>query len=128
MRYIHLVAYGLVVGNFLNKTFRKLYTQYLGKEEKVLFFHFQNDDLADHDDVMLTLYIGNNLTAGDFQQFIDEIKPCVMATGWRLVEIEIRKMVPVSRWGDDMDGLEKCLRDPSDVERFRNAYYGMMRP
>jgi hypothetical protein len=128
MRYIHLVAYGLVVGNFLNKTFRKLYAQYLGKEEKVLFLHFQNDDLADHDDVMLTLYIGNNLTAGDFQQFIDEIKPCVMATGWRLVEIEIQKMVPVSRWGDDMYGLEKCLRDPSDVERFRNAYYGMMRP
>jgi hypothetical protein len=127
MRYIHLVAYGLVVGNFLNKTFRKLYAQYLGKEEKVLFFHFQNDDPADHDDVMLTLYIGNNLTAGDFQQFIDEIKPCVMATGWRLVEIEIQKMVPVSRWGDDMYGLEKCLRGPSDVERFRNAYYGMMR-
>ena len=128
MRYTHLVAYGLVIGNFLNKTFRKLSAQYLGKEEKVLFLHFQNADPVDHDDVFLTLYVGNNLTVGGFQQFIDEIKPCVMATDWRLVEIDIRKMAPVSRWGDDMDGLEKCLRGPSDVERFRNAYYGMMEP
>ena len=122
MKYFQLMAYGSVIGNFLYKSFRKLSFQITGKKETVVFIHYANDE---SEEVILTLYIGKLVDFNDINMFLRDIQKCVTAPGWRLTEAIVRDMVPVSKWGDDMDGLEKCLLNEYEVGKFKNAYYGM---
>lgn len=100
------MAYGSVIGNFLYKSFRKLSFQITGKKETVVFIHYANDE---SEKVILTLYIGKLVDFNDINMFLRDIQKCVTVPGWRLTEAITRDMVPVSKWGDDMDGLERCL-------------------
>ena len=43
-------------------------------------------------------------------------------------EAIMREMIPTSRWGDDMDGLDRCLLNQHEIDKFKNAYYTMMGP
>jgi hypothetical protein len=43
MKYLRLMAYGSVIGNFLHKSFRKLSFQITGKKETVLYYTLFNE-------------------------------------------------------------------------------------
>ncbi len=125
MKYIQLMAYGSVIGNFLYKSFRKLSFQITGKKETVVYIHYEYDDGNLRDKVVLILYVGKLVDFSDVSRFLRDIEKCNTAPGWRLTEVIMRDMAPVSKWGDDMDGLEKCLLNQSEGGKFKNAYYGM---
>ena len=128
MKYLQLMAYGSVIGNFLYKSFRKLSFQVTGKKVTVFYIHYGFDDGLTRDEVVIILYVGKQTDMGDFNWFLREIGKCATAPGWRLNEAIMRDMVPTSRWGDDMDGLEKCLMNQHEIEKFKNTYYTMMAP
>ncbi len=128
MKYLQLMAYGSVIGNFLYKSFRKLSFQITGKKETVFYIHYGFDDGLTRDEVVIILYVGKQTDMGDFNRFLREIGNCATAPGWRLNEAIMRDMVPTSRWGDDMDGLEKCLMNQHEIDKFKNTYYSMMAP
>lgn len=128
MKYLQLMAYGSVIGNFLYKAFRKLSFQITGKKETVFYIHYGFDDGLTRDEVVIILYVGKQTGMGDFNWFLREIGTCVTAPGWRLNEAIMRDMVPTYRWGDDMDGLDRCLMNQHEIDKFKNAYYTMMGP
>ena len=128
MKYLQLMAYGSVIGNFLYKSFRKLSFQITGKKETVLYIHYGYSDGNIRDEVVLILYAGKLVDFDDFNWFLREIGKCITAPGWRMNEAIMREMIPTSRWGDDMDGLDRCLRDQHEIDKFKNAYYTMMGP
>lgn len=128
MKYLQLMAYGSVIGNFLYKAFRKLSFQITGKKETVLYIHYVYSDGNNRDEVVLILYAGKLVDFDDFNWFLREIGKCVTAPGWRMNEAIMRDMIPTSRWGDDMDGLDRCLMNQHEIDKFKNAYYTMMAP
>lgn len=126
MKYIQLMAYGSVIGNFLYKSFRKLSFQITGKKETVLCIRYSTSGGTPREEVVIILYVGKLVDFDDFNWFLREIGKCVTAPGWRLDEVVMRDMIPTSRWGDDMDGLDRCLLDQHEIDKFRDAYYVMM--
>jgi hypothetical protein len=80
------------------------------------------------DEVVLILYVGKLVDFNDFNWFLREIGKCITAPGWRMNEAIMREMIPTSRWGDDMDGLDRCLMNQHEIDKFKNAYYTMMAP
>ena len=58
MKYIQLMAYGSVIGNFLYKSFRKLSFQITGKKETVLYIHYGFSDGNISDEVVIILCAG----------------------------------------------------------------------
>lgn len=125
MKYLQLMAYGSVIGNFLYKSFRKLSFQITGKKETVLYIHYGYSDGTIRDEVVLILYAGKLVDFDDFNWFLREIGKCITAPGWRMNEAIMRDMIPTYRWGDDMDGLDRCLMNQHEIDKFKNAYYGM---
>lgn len=128
MKSINLIAYGFVIGNFLRKSFRKLSTQIVGKKETVLYIHYSTSDGTPREKVVIILYIGKLVDFGDVNRFLRDIKKCITAPGWRLTEAITRDMILTSRWGDDMDGLDRCLLNQHEIDKFKDAYYTMMGP
>ena len=128
MKYLQLITYGSVIGNFLYKAFRKLSFQVTGKKETVLYIHYGFSDGNISDTVVLVLYVGKVADFGDVNRFLRDIKQCITAPGWRLNEAIMRDMVPTYRWGDDMDGLDRCLMDQHEIDKFKNAYCTLMGP
>ena len=123
MKYIQLMAYGSVIGNFLYKSFRKLSFQITGKKETVLYIHYGYSDGNIRDEVVLILYAGKLVDFDDFNWVLRKIGKCITAPGWRMNEAIMREMIPTSRWGDDMDGLDRCLMNQDEIDKFKNAYY-----
>ena len=128
MKCIHLMVYGFVIGNFLRKSFRKLSFPITGKKETVLYIHYSMSDGTPREEVVIILYIGKLVDFGDLNRFLCDIKKCITAPGWRLTEVITRDMIPTSRWGDDMDGLDRCLMDQHEIDKFKNAYYTVLWP
>lgn len=126
MKYIQLMAYGSVIGNFLYKSFRKLSFQIAGKKETVLRIHFSTSGGTPREDVVIILYVGKLVDIDGFNWFMRKIDKCVTAPGWRMDEVVMRDMIPTSRWGDDMDGLDRCLLNQHEIDKFKDAYYVMM--
>jgi hypothetical protein len=131
MKYLQLMAYGSVIGNFLYKSFRKLSFQIIGKKETVFYIRYSTSDTSDEtprEEVVIILYVGKLADFNDFNWFLREIGKCITAPGWRMNEAIMRDMIPTSRWGDDMDGLDRCLLNQHEIDKFKNAYYTMMAP
>lgn len=128
MKYLQLMAYGSVIGNFLYKAFRKLSFQITGKKETVFYIHYSTCDGSPREEVVIILYVGKLADCSDFNWFLREIGKCITAPGWRMDEAIMREMIPTSRWGDDMDGLDRCLLNQHEIDKFKNAYYTMMAP
>lgn len=128
MKYFQLMAYGSVIGNFLYKAFRKLSFQITGKKETVFYIHYSTCDGSPREEVVIILYVGKLADFNDFNWFLREIGKCITAPGWRMDEAIIREMIPTSRWGDGMDGLDRCLLNQHEIDKFKNAYYTMMAP
>lgn len=126
MKYIQLMAYGSVIGNFLYKSFRKLSFQITGKKETVLRIHYSTSVGTPMEEVVIILYVGKLVDIDGFKWFMRKIDKCVTAPGWRMDEVVMRDMIPTSRWGDDMDGLDRCLLDQHEIDKFKDAYYVMM--
>jgi len=128
MKYLRLMAYGSVIGNFLYKSFRKLSFQITGKKETVFYIHYGTSDDIIREEVVIILYVGKLADFNDFNWFLREIGKCITAPGWCMNEAIMRDMIPTSRWGDDMDGLDRCLLNQHEIDKFKNAYYTMMAP
>jgi len=128
MKYLQLMAYGSVIGNFLYKSFRKLSFQITGKKETVFYIKYGSSDDIIREEVVIILYVGKLVDFNDFNWFLREIGKCITAPGWRMNEAIMRDMIPTSRWGDDMDGLDRCLLNQHEIDKFKNAYYTMMAP
>ena len=129
MKYLQLMAYGSVIGNFLYKSARKLSYQITGKKETVIYIHFSyNDGEPLEERVVIILHAGNLVDMGDFNRFLRDIKECVTIPGWRISEVIMREMIPTSSWGDDFDGLDRCLMNQHEIDKFKDAYYTMMGP
>lgn len=128
MKYLQLMAYGSVIGNFLYKSFRKLSFQITGKKETVFYIKYGSSDDIIREEVVIILYVGKLVDFNDFNWFLREIGKCITAPGWRMNEAIMRDMIPASRWGDDMDGLDRCLLNQHEIDKFKNAYYTMMAP
>jgi hypothetical protein len=128
MKYLQLMAYGSVIGNFLYKAFRKLSFQITGKKETVFYIKYGSSDDSIREEVVIILYVGKLVDFNDFNWFLREIGKCITAPGWRMNEAIMRDMIPASRWGDDMDGLDRCLLNQHEIDKFKNAYYTMMAP
>ena len=128
MKYLQLMAYGSVIGNFLYKSFRKLSFQITGKKETVFYIHYGTSDDIIREEVVIILYVGKLVDFNDFNWFLREIGKCITAPGWRMNEAIMRDMIPTSRWGDDMDGLERCLMNQHEIDKFKDAYYTVVGP
>lgn len=128
MKYLQLMAYGSVIGNFLRKSFRKLSFRITGKKETVIYIHYGFSGCNLSDEVVIILCAGKLVEYDKFNGFLQKIGKCVTAPGWRLNEAIMRDMVPTYRWGDDMDGLDRCLMNQHEIDKFKNAYYTMMGP
>ena len=128
MKYLHLMAYGSVIGNFLYKSFRKLSFQITGKKETVFYIHYGTSDDIIREEVVIILYVGKLVDFDDFNWFLREIGKCMTAPGWRMNEAIMRDMIPTSRWGDDMDGLDRCLMNQHEIDKFKDAYYTVVGP
>ena len=113
MKYIHLVTYGIVLGNFLCNVHKKLSARV-------------NNDSGDG--IVITLYLGKTFDFGELPRFLTEIEKCNTAPGWIRGDICIHDIVSVPGCGDCMRGLERCLASRRDIEIFENAYYTMMGP
>ena len=127
MKYLQLIAYGSVIGNFLYKSFRKLSFQITGKKETVLYIHYGFSDCNLSDEVVVILHVGKLADFGDVNRFLRDIKKCITAPGWRLTAAITRDMIPTSRL-DDMDGLDRCLMDRHEVYKFKDAYCTLVGP
>lgn len=131
MKYIQLMAYGFVIGSFLHKSFRKLSFQFTGKKETVLYIHYGFSGVSDDnisDEVVIILCVSKLVDFSDVNRFLCEIRKCITAPGWSMKGVFMGDAVPTCRWDDDMDGLEKCLMDQHEIDKFKNAYYTMMGP
>lgn len=128
MKYLQLMAYGSVIGNFLYKAFRKLSFPIAGKKETVLYIHYGFSDGNISDTVVLILHVGKLADFDDVNRFLRDIKKCITAPGWRLTEAITRDTIPTSRWGDDMDGLDRCLLNQREIDKFKDAYYTLVGP
>ena len=128
MKYLQLMAYGSVIGNFLHKSFRKLSFQITGKKETVLYIHYSTSDGTTREAVAIILYVGKLVDFNDFSWFMRKIGTCVTAPGWRLKEAIMREMVPTFRCRDDMEGLDRCLLNQHEIDKFKDAYYTMFGP
>ena len=128
MKYLHLMAYGSVIGNFLYKSFRKLSFQITGKKETVFYIHYGTSDDIIREEVVIILYVGKLVDFDDFNWFLREIGKCMTAPRWRMNEAIMRDMIPTSRWGDDMDGLDRCLMNQHEIDKFKDAYYTVVGP
>jgi len=128
MKYLRLMAYGSVIGNFLYKSFRKLSFQITGKKETVFYIHYGTSDDIIREEVVIILYVGKLADFNDFNWFLREIGKCITAPGWRMNEAIMRDMILTSRWGDDMDGLERCLMNQHEIDKFKDAYYTVVGP
>ena len=128
MKYLQLMTYGSVIGNFLYKSFRKLSFQITGKKETVFYIHYGTSDDIIREEVVIILYVGKLVDFDDFNWFLREIGKCMTAPGWRMNEAIMRDMIPTSRWGDDMDGLDRCLMNQHEIDKFKDAYYTVVGP
>lgn len=122
------MAYGSVIGNFLYKSFRKLSFQITGKKETVFYIHYGTSDDIIREEVVIILYVGKLVDFDEFNWFLGKIGKCITAPGWRMNEAIMRDMIPTSRWGDDMDGLERCLMNQHEIDKFKDAYYTVVGP
>ena len=128
MKYIQLMAYGSVIGNFLYKASRKLAFQITGKKETVLFIPYSTTDGTPREEVVIIRCVGKLADFNDFNCFLREIGKCIPAPGWRMDEAIMQDMIPTSRWDDDMNGLDRCLLNQHEIDKFKNAYYTMRAP
>lgn len=128
MKYLQLITYGFVISNFLHKASRKLSYQITGKKETVFYIHYSTSDGTPREAVAIILYVGKLVDFNDFNWFLREIGKCITAPGWRMKEAIMRDMIPTSRWGDDMDGLDRCLLNQHEIDKFKDAYYTMRAP
>lgn len=128
MKYLHLTAYGFVIGNFLYKAFRKLFFQITGKKETVLYIHYGFSDGNISDEVVLILCVGKLVEFDDFNRFLRVIGKCITAPGWSMKGAFMRDTIPTSRRGDDMDGLDRCLLNQHEIDKFKDAYYTVVGP
>ena len=122
------MAYGSVIGNFLYKAFRKLSFQITGKKETVFYIRYGTSDDIIREEVVIILCAGKLVEYDEFNRFLQKIGKCITAPGWSMKGAFMRDAIPTSRWGDDMDGLDRCLLNQHEIDKFKNAYYTMMAP
>lgn len=128
MKYIQLIAYGSVIGNFLRKSLRKLSFQIAGKKETVLYIRYGFSNVNISDEVVLILCVGKLVEVDDFNRFLRVIGKCITAPGWSMKGAFMRDTIPTSRRGDDMDGLDRCLMNQHEVYKFKDAYSTLVGP
>ena len=129
MKYIHLVTYGIVLGNFLCNVHKKLSARVKFVKTTYMLIHYNNFYNNDSGDgIVITLYLGKTFDFGELPRFLTEIEKCNTAPGWIRGDICIHDIVSVPGCGDCMRGLERCLASRRDIEIFENAYYTMMGP
>ena len=128
MKYLQLMAYGSVIGNFLYKAFRKLSFQITGKKETVFYIRYGTSDDIIREEVVIILCAGKLVEYDEFNRFLQKIGKCITAPGWSMKGAFMRDAIPTSRWDGDMDGLDRCLLNQHEIDKFKNAYYTMMAP
>ena len=128
MKYLQLMAYGSVIGNFLYKSFRKLSFQITGKKETVFYIRYGTSDDIIREEVVIILCAGKLVEYDEFNRFLQKIGKCITAPGWSMKGAFMRDAIPTSRWDGDMDGLDRCLLNQHEIDKFKNAYYTMMAP
>ena len=128
MKCLQLMAYGSVIGNFLYKSFRKLSFQITGKKETVFYIRYGTSDDIIREEVVIILCAGKLVEYDEFNRFLQKIGKCITAPGWSMKGAFMRDAIPTSRWDGDMDGLDRCLLNQHEIDKFKNAYYTMMAP
>jgi hypothetical protein len=128
MKYLRLMAYGSVIGNFLYKSFRKLSFPITGKKETVLYIHYSTCDGTPREEVVIILYVGKLADFSDVNRFLRKIGECITAPGWRMDEVIMRDMISTSQRDDDIDGLDRCLLNQHEIDKFKDAYYTLVGP
>ena len=128
MKYLQLMAYGSVIGNFLYKSFMKLSFQITGKKETVFYIRYGTSDDIIREEVVIILCAGKLVEYDEFNRFLQKIGKCITAPGWSMKGAFMRDAIPTSRWDGDMDGLDRCLLNQHEIDKFKNAYYTMMAP
>ena len=128
MKYIQLMAYGSVIGNFLYKASRKLSFQITGKKETVIYIHYGFSGCNLSDEVVTIPCAGKLVEYDKFNGFLQKIGECITAPGWSVKGAFMRDAIPTSCWGDDMDGLDRCLMDQHEIIKFKAAYCTLVGP
>ena len=128
MKYLRLIAYGSVIGNFLYKAFRKLSFQITGKKETVIYIRYGFSGCNLSDEVVIILCAGKLVEYDKFNWFLQKIGKCITAPGWSVKGAFMLDAIPTSRLGDGMDGLDMCLMDQHEIDKFKAAYCTLVGP
>ena len=86
------------------------------------------DPSEPHAEVLITLYPGD-ISFDDYRRFLLHIATIQTAPGWRMSDAEFREGALVSADArDDMSGLDRCLLNRCEVNRFKNEFNNITVP